>query len=153
MKIRESKAQIGGGSLLGVFSLALYFYIIPTQIIFVKQQLGVSPQYFPNILAGFLFILSLALGFQGYRGRNRINQKTYSVTWQETKLVLLTLLIIGLQIIGFEQIGYLIPAILAIAVCMFIYGHKNYVTIALVSILLPLSIKLFFEQMLQVYLP
>lgn len=153
MKIPEHKAQVWGGLLLGFFSLALYFFIIPREIVFVKQQMGVSPQYIPNILAGLLFVLSVALSVDGYRNRNKKIQKTFDITWKETKLVAITLAVIALQIIGFDTIGYLLPAMLAIAALMYIYGHKNLLTIAAVSLLLPIAIQLFFEKTLQVYLP
>ena len=153
MKIPEYKAQINGGIILGLFSLALYFFIIPREIVFVKQQMGVSPQYFPNFLAGLLFVLSVALGVDGYRSRNKKNQKVIDITWKETRLVAITLGVIALQNIGFDTIGYLIPAMLAIAALMYVYGHRNYITIVIVSVLLPVAIKLFFEKALQVYLP
>ena len=153
MKIPEYKAQIHGGIILGLFSLALYFFIIPKEIVFVKQQMGVSPQYFPNFLAGLLFVLSVALGVDGYRSRNNKNQKDIDLTWKETRLVAITLGVIALQNIGFETIGYLVPAMLAIAALMYVYGHRNYITIVAVSVLLPVAIKLFFEKTLQVYLP
>jgi len=153
MKIPEHKAQVWGGVILGLFSILLFFFIIPREIVFAKQQLGVSPQYFPNLLAGILFILSVALGIDGYRGRNKKNQKSFDITWKETRLVAITLGVIALQIVGFDTIGYLVPAMLAIATLMFMYGHKNYITIVAVSILLPVAIQLFFVKTLQVYLP
>ena len=153
MKIPEYKAQMGAGCILSIFSLLLYFVIIPKEIVFTKQQMGVSPQYYPNLLAGLLFVVSVALGVNGYRSRNRKIRQEYSVTWQEARFVIVTLGVIALQIIGFDYIGYLIPAMLAIAACMFFYGHKNYITIVLISVLLPIGIKMFFEKALQVYLP
>lgn len=153
MKIPEYKAQMGAGCVLSIFSLLLYFVVIPGEIVFTRQQMGVSPQYYPNLLAGLLFIVSIALGINGYRDRNKKVRAEYSITWKEVRFVIVTLAVIALQIIGFDHIGYLIPAMLAIAVCMFFYGHRNYITIVLISVLLPLGIKLFFEKALQVYLP
>lgn len=153
MKIPEYKAQIGGGFILGLFSLALYFFIIPKEIVFTKQQMGISPRYFPNLLAGMLFVLSVALGVDGYRSRHKRIRKTFDITWRETRLVAVTLGVIALQIIGFNTIGYLIPAMLAIAVLMHIYGHKNRITILATAVLLPIGIQLFFEKTLQVQLP
>jgi hypothetical protein len=153
MKVPEYKTQIYGGFILGLFSLILYFYIIPTEIVFTKRQMGVSPQYFPNLLAGFLFVLSIALAAVGYRNRHKKNQPEYELVWKESRLVFITLGIIALQIIGFNLIGYLIPAMLSVAACMYIYGHRNYYTIVIISILLPVAIQLFFEKTLQVYLP
>jgi membrane-associated HD superfamily phosphohydrolase len=153
MKVPEYKTQIYGGAILGLFSLILYFYIIPTEIVFTKRQMGVSPQYFPNLLAGLLFVLSIALIVDGYKNRRKKNQREYELIWKESRLVLITLGIIALQIVGFDLIGYLVPAMIAIAACMYIYGHRSHVTIVVVSILLPVSVKLFFEKALQVYLP
>ncbi|MDL2210100.1 tripartite tricarboxylate transporter TctB family protein [Desulfovibrio sp. OttesenSCG-928-O18] len=153
MKIPEYKTHIYGGIILGMVALLLYFVIIPREIVFTQQKMGVSPQYFPNLLAGMLFVLAIALGINGYRNRNRPVRREYTVVWKETRLVIFTLAVIGVQIIGFDTIGYLIPAMLAIAVCMYIYGHKNYITIVIVSVALPVGIMLFFEKTLQVYLP
>jgi membrane-associated HD superfamily phosphohydrolase len=153
MQIPESKAQIGGGIILSLFSILLYFYIIPTQILFSSRQMGVSPRFFPNALALLLLVFSLALIVDGYRMRNKKNQKVFSFAAKEVRLVFITLLVIALQIIGFQTIGYLVPAALALAVCMYLYGQRNYLKIALIAVLLPLGIKLFFVQALQVYLP
>jgi len=153
MKVPEYKTHIYGGFILGLFSLVLYFFIIPTEIVFVKQQMGVSPQYFPNLLAALLFVLSIALAVNGYRNRNKKIQREYELVWKQSRLVFITLGVIALQIIGFDTVGYLIPAILAIAASMYIYGHRNYITIGVVSVLLPVAIRLFFEKTLQVYLP
>jgi len=153
MQISESKAQMVGGTILALFAVALYFIIIPAEIIFAQVRMGVSPRYFPNLLAGLLFIFAVALAVDGYRMRDHKKMKSYSVTAKDLRIVLFTLGVIALQIIGFDLIGYLVPAMLAIAVCMYMYGQRNYLLIVLVSVLLPLGIKYFFEQMLQVALP
>ena len=81
------------------------------------------------------------------------NQRVYAFSLQETRMVAVTLAIIALQILAFDRIGYLIPAMAAIAACMYIFGHRKYLTIALVSVLLPIGIKLSFEKLLHVVLP
>ncbi len=153
VQIPEHKAQIGGAVFFGLLSLLLYFVIIPREIVFAQQKMGVSPSYFPNMLSGLLFIFAVALGVDGYRMRHRKKQRIYSFSLQETKLVAVTLILIGLQIVGFDLIGYLVPAMAAIAACMYVFGHRNYLTIIVISVLLPVAIKLFFEKMLQVSLP
>ena len=153
VRIPEYKAQIYGGVILGIFALLLYFVIIPREIVFTRHQMGVSPAYFPNLLAGLLFILSICLAVDGYWKKTKKTQKEFVFIWKETRLVLVTLLVIALQTIGFDTIGYLIPAILAIAVLMYVYGHRKYITIAAVSVALPVTVKFFFESTLQVYLP
>ena len=153
MQIPESKAQMYGGTILAIFALVLFFLIIPAEIVFVTQKMGVSPRYFPNALAWMLFAFSVGLVVDGYRSRNKKKQRFYAVNAKEVRIVFLTLGIIALQIIGFDTIGYLIPAGLALAACMYLYGQRNYLIIILISVLLPFGIKLFFENTLQVYLP
>ncbi len=153
IQIPEYKAQIGGAVFFGILALLLYFVIIPREIVFAKQQMGVSPSYFPNMLCGLLFVFSLALGIDGYRSRNNKKQNFYAFSLKETRLVAITLVIIALQILAFDQIGYLVPAMAAIAACMYVFGHRNYITIVLISVLLPIGIKMSFEKLLQVTLP
>lgn len=153
MRIPEYKARIGGGIFMALFALALYFFIIPAEINLVRQKIGASPRLFPNILAWGLFLFSVALTVEGYKIRNDEHQNSYTFGWKESRIVLATLGIIAVQAIGFDAIGYLIPASLALAACMYLYGQRNYLLIILISVLLPLGIKLFFAKTLQVYLP
>jgi hypothetical protein len=152
-QIPEYKAQIGGAVFFGLLSLLLFFVIIPREIVFAQQKMGVSPSYFPNLLSGLLFIFAVALGVDGYWMRKKKKQRVYTFSLQETKMVTITLIIIALQILAFDQIGYLIPAMAAIAACMYVFGHRKYLMIVLVSVLLPIGIKMSFEKLLQVTLP
>lgn len=151
VRISEYKAQIGGGIIFAIFSVLLYFVIIPSQIAVTRQQMGVSPRFFPELLAALLFLFSVGLAIGGWRMRDRKNQKEIVFESKEVRLVLLTLGVISLQTVGFELVGYLIPAILAIAVCMYMYGQRNWLKIVLVSVLVPVGIKYLFS--LQMYLP
>jgi membrane-associated HD superfamily phosphohydrolase len=153
VSIPEYKAQIGGGIFFSALALLLYFVIIPREIVFEQQKTGVSPAYFPNLLSGLLFIFAVALGVDGYRSRLRKNQQVYTFSLREVKMVAIALAIIALQTLAFDRIGYLVPAIVAIAACMLVFGHKSYLTVVLLSVGLPIAIKLFFEKMLQVTLP
>ena len=85
MRISESKAQMFGGALLSLFALILYFVIIPAEIVFSRVQMGVSPRYFPNLLAGLLFVFAVALAVDGYRMRDRKNMKEYSITAKDLR--------------------------------------------------------------------
>ena len=153
MKIPEYKAQIGGGILLALFSILLHFVLIPWQISLPRQHMGISPRFYPELLAGLLFILAIALALEGWRMREKKNQAVFTFESKEVRLVVLTLAIISLQIIAFNLIGYLIPAILAMAVCMYLYGQRSWLKIVLLSVSIPVSIKLIFEYGMQVHLP
>ena len=152
MKISESKAEQGAGLLLAVFSLTLYFVIIPGQIQDVKT-FGVSPRFMPNIVAMSILILSSSLFISGYLCRHNEQQKTYTINAAETKLVLVSLLLIALNIVALDYLGYIITTILALGTLMHIYGQKNKKLIILVAVLTPLVIYQFFTKLLQMTLP
>ena len=151
VRISEYKAQIGCGIFFAAFAIILYFILIPSQIEVTRQQIGQSPRFFPELLAGLLFLFAVGLTASGWRMRDKKNQKEIVFEAKEVKLVLVTLAIISLQTIGFAFIGYLIPAILAMAVCMYAYGQRNWLKIVLISVLVPVGIKYLFS--LQMYLP
>ena len=51
------------------------------------------------------------------------------------------------------HIGFVFSTILLLLAAMLIYGHKNKLTVVLVSILLPIALKLLFQYVLKVALP
>lgn len=152
MTLNESRVGIFGGIFWILFGLFLYFYLIPGQIADARQY-GVSPRYVPNAVAGLISLFGVAMSITGYRGRNKKNQAQYTFNARELRFIAFSLLVIMANIIAFTYIGYLVPAMFAIAVLMYGYGNRNYIKIALCSVIVPLCIKLFFAYTLQMYLP
>lgn len=152
MKITESQAEKYGGMILSIFSLILYFLIIPTQISNVENVL-VSPQSFPKALAIVLLILSLCLFASGIKKNKKDDQKIYSISFSEIKLVLITLGIVAAYILVVKYLGYLITTIIALGILMFIYGQRKRKTILIVSIMVPILIEVFFTKLMKIHLP
>ncbi len=152
MEITESKAEQAGGIILGVFSLVLYFVIIPAEIASVKG-IGVSPRFLPEAVGLLLLFLSVALFINGYGKRNAEGQKVYQLSPLEGKLVIKTLVVIAAYIIVFELIGYIIPSILTLGLLMYMYGQRRKKLIVGIAVLLPVFIYFAFTKLLHMPLP
>ncbi|MDL2209617.1 tripartite tricarboxylate transporter TctB family protein [Desulfovibrio sp. OttesenSCG-928-O18] len=152
MTFNESRVGIFGGIFWILFGMFLYFYLIPDQIADAKQY-GVSPRYVPNAVAGLICLIGAAMSVTGYLGRNKKKQAQYTFHARELRFIVFSLLVIMGNIVAFTYVGYLAPAMVAIAVLMYGYGNRNYIKIALYSVIVPLCIKYFFAYTLQMYLP
>lgn len=152
MKANESKAEQAGGVILFIVSLLLLFVIIPIQIKDITTQ-GVPPRFMPQVLSGILLVLSVFLFYSGYKKKNTKGQKEYSITKQELKLVLITLGVVGIDIILYKFIGFIFTSIVTLAFLQYIFGQHKIWKIILVSIFLPVLISLFFNKALMINLP
>lgn len=152
MKITESSVEKYGGLLLAVFSLILYFIIIPLQVGDVKKAV-VTPQSLPNALTLFMFFLSICLFISGYHKSKKSDQKIYTINISEIKLVVLSLVVIAVYILVIKYLGYLITTVIALAILMYAFGQRKLIKILSVSILVPIAIQLFFTNLMKIYLP
>ncbi len=152
MKFSEATAEQVTGVSLGVFSLLLYFVLIPWQIADVKVA-GVTPRFLPEALAIFMLILSICLFVNGYGKRTNVGQKYYSFAPKETALVVKSLLILSGYIVLLEVLGYLLTTIAALGLLMYMYGQRRIKILIPVTIGLPVVIYLFFTKVLQIVLP
>ena len=152
MNIPESKVDQAGGLILGVFSLLLYFVIIPAEVVDV-HKFGLSPRFLPETVSLFLLFLACSLFVSGYRKKGQENQKIYTVNPQELKLIGKSLALFVLYVIAFDLFGYMIPTIIALSIFMYMYGQRKIKLLATISIGLPIAIYLFFTKALQMVLP
>ncbi len=152
MNIKESRVDQIGGIILGIFSLLLYFVIIPLEV-GDTSKFGVSPRFLPQILALLLMFLSICQVISGYKKRGQEDQKIYTINPNELKLILKSLGVFIIYIIALNITGYLITTVVALAVFMFLYGQRNIKRIVLVSVGIPIAIYLFFTKALTMVLP
>jgi hypothetical protein len=61
--------------------------------------------------------------------------------------------VISGNIVAFNYIGYIIPAVACMAILMLLYGNRSYIKIAIYSISIPVVIYYFFKITMQMYLP
>ncbi|MDP3387774.1 MAG: tripartite tricarboxylate transporter TctB family protein [Eubacteriales bacterium] len=152
MKIKESKAEIFIGLFLFIFALLLLFYIIPTQIRFVPSA-TTSPRLMPRFVAIIIGVLSLTMMFFGYLKRNRLNQKEFSISQKEAKLVILTLIVIAIYTMAVKYIRYIPTTIISLAFLMWAFGQKSKIKLVLISTAVPIVIYVFFTNFLKIRLP
>ncbi len=152
MNFTESKVDQVGGIILGVFSLLLYFVIIPAEVVDV-QKFGVSPRFFPKTMALFLLFLAICLFVSGYRKKRQEKQKIYAINPKELKLIMKSVILFACYIIAFNLFGYMIPTIAALAMFMYMYGQRKTRLLITISVGLPIVIYLFFTKALQMVLP
>jgi len=152
MEITESKAERAGGIILGVFSLLLYFVLIPAEIADAKA-LGVSPRFLPQAVGILLFTLSVALFISGYKKRNLSGQKVFKLSPLEGKLVIKSLAIVAAYIVAFELAGYIVPSIVTLALLMYMYGQRRKTLLVAISVGFPLFVYFAFTRLLHMVLP
>ncbi len=152
MEITESRAEQAGGVILGVFSLLLYFVIIPAEIADARSM-GVSPRFMPEAVAILLFILAVLLFISGYRKKGQPGQKTFSLSRHEAVLVMKSLAMVAVYIIMFDLVGYIISTMVTLGLLMYMYGQRKKKVLVSVTLALPVLFYLFFTKVLNMVLP
>lgn len=152
MKVQEGKATQFIAIFLLIFSLLLYLVIIPDQVSDTRT-FGVSPRVMPDVIALVLVFLSVCLFFSGRATAKKANQKVYTFEPAAMKLVLLAVAVLIVYQLVVYTVGFIITAALFVAVLMFATGQRSKVTIGAISVILPVSIYMFFNKILQMYLP
>ena len=74
MNFAESKVEQAGGILLSIFSLIVYFLVIPAEIS-GSRGIGVSPRFMPELVCMILFVFAICLFVSGYKKRNNVRQR------------------------------------------------------------------------------
>lgn len=152
MSLTESKAAKILGAVFAVMGLVLYFVIIPWQIKDVGADFP-TPRSFPNLLAGLLVILGASLLVSGIKQKDAANQKVYSITKKEARLVLVTLLLMVVYVISLYFVPYIPATIVILALMIFIYGQRSPVKLAAASVAVPIIIYLAFTYVLKFNMP
>ncbi len=155
MVLNESKADKILGVFFTVLGLVLLVFIIPWQIAYVEGGYP-QPRFFPNIIAGLMVVLGICLFVTGLRKDKNTkleDQETYTFVPRETRLVLLTLLIVVIYVAALNFISYIPATMIFLAVMMLLYGQRKPLRIILVAVILPIIIYLGFTYGLQLRMP
>jgi len=155
MSLNESKAEKILGIVFAVFGVLLLAVIIPSQIAYVKNAYP-QPRFFPNIIAGLITVLGVALFATGLHKGKKPDQEggeTYSLNFKEARLVLLTLVILGVYVAAMYVIPYLPATMIFLAVMITLYGQRNPLKIILPAVGLPIIIYFGFTYGLMLRMP
>lgn len=152
MSLTESKAERILGIVFAALGLMLYVVIIPWQIKDVGAEFP-TPRSFPNLLAGLLILLGIVLFASGIKHKDASDQKIYSISKTEAKLVIVTLLLMVIYVISLYFVPYIPATIVILALMIFIYGQRSPVKIAAASVIVPVVIYLAFTYILKFNMP
>ncbi len=150
MKLCERTAEVLIGFCILVFSAATLL-IIPGQIELIEGA-SPGPRTLPTFYAWGMLVLASLLIVRGalYGDRKKI---VLSFTKKETLLVLFTLIAMCVCTFALDYLPYVPVTAMTLAVMMWVFGLRNYVTIGLVSVGFPVLVSLFFKYVLRLVLP
>ncbi|RLA79817.1 MAG: hypothetical protein DRG33_03405 [Deltaproteobacteria bacterium] len=132
--------------ILFLFSVALYFFIIPWGVEGAGEGgTGLSPDFMPRWIAVALASLSL-LHFFVARGEGKGVRLFH-------QRVLISIALFVLYIAITPLLGYLVASVLIMAVYLLHFGVRRWHTVVLLSILFPVVLYLFFAKVMLVVLP
>jgi putative tricarboxylic transport membrane protein len=140
------------GLIVSIFALTLVLWLIPRFVSdYATGEQGLSPRFFPYLIAFMMVLLSAILIFKALRpDAEQIKEET------SRPFDLSTLICIGV-FIAYQQaisiIGFIPASFLALVSLMLLYGFRNWLTIGIYSALLIAVLSFFFEKVAQVPLP
>ena len=152
MSLKESRMEQLAGLFLSLFSLLLYFVIIPWQIERVERA-HPSPRSFPEAIAALLFVLAICLFVSGWRKRSRPDQKVFRMSQEELRQSFVTLLVMGGYTLSLYVLPYLPATMAALGGLMWIYGQRKWWKLSLAVLVLPGAIYMAFTSLLKLRLP
>jgi len=140
------------GGVILLFSLVLMFWLIPDFVTdYATGERGLSPRFFPYLVALTIALLSSVLIYKALRPPE--NQAPPETSRQVDRS---TLICIGV-FIAYQQaisvIGFIPASFLALISMMVLYGFRNWLTIGIFSTALIAVLSFFFEKVAQVPLP
>lgn len=154
MSLKEGKAEIILGIFFTVLGILFLAVIIPAQIKYVEGAYP-QPRFFPNLICALMSVLGISLLAGGLKKKkvDANDQEVYSLTWQEGKLVLVTLGVLIVYIFSMKWIPYLPATIVVTGALVTLYGQKSKLKIILTAILVPVIIYVGMTYGLMVKLP
>ncbi|MBW2038081.1 MAG: tripartite tricarboxylate transporter TctB family protein [Deltaproteobacteria bacterium] len=136
------------GVILFVFSLALYFIIIPYEVeqISERTSTGLNPAFMPELTAFVLAFLSLLLIV---KKREALQER---VRLFPLRVIITILLFIAYMVLT-PLIGYLPATFLILPIYLLSFGMRRWKTVVVLSIIFPFILYLFFAKVMLVMLP
>lgn len=147
--------DVVSGAVLLLASLAL-LVVIPDQVVTTEAP-TLTPAFVPTVMAISIAVLSLILLIQGLltlrSAGGATPAKPAGSPVRGVLNVAAVILVIALQTALLTRAGYLGATGLAVGVLALLYGHRNWWQIALLVVLTPPAIMVFFRYTMLVLLP
>ncbi len=113
-----------------------------------------GPSTFPNVVLTVMCVCSAIVVVQEFLKLSRAeNTEENALTWKDYGRVIILMAGILVYILVMPTLGFIIPTMLLVALCMALFGEKNVLLLASVSIVAPLAVFFLFKKILAVPLP
>ena len=149
MKQRLNYDQMTG-LMLFVFSVLLYFLIIPYGIPHRQEGHGLNPAFMPNLITLVLGGFSLLIILQRHMAKEATAEK--KVPLFSKRVVITVLLFIAYMIIT-PIIGYLPATFMILPSYLIFWGFRKPIPIVVMTLCVPLILYWFFAKVMLVMLP
>jgi hypothetical protein len=158
---KAPKSDIVPAVLLIVFSIILYWIIIPGQIHIPSQVKSafLSPAFAPRVFTLFLGLMALVLLLMTFvhlrpgsptPSIERVNKQGIL---REEGVVVTILIICFVFALSIKYFGMVIPSILFLGSMMSYFGQRKSVLVLIIMLLVPLILYFFFHDLANVVLP
>ncbi len=135
-----------------LFSLVLYFGIIPREVESSGTLAGLQPAFMPNIVAVFLGLVGLAL-IVGNPSREKSQDE--EITWGGLfcPSVWISLGVLFFYPFGAERLGYIVTSVAVLFFFLIYFGCRHKGLMVALSLGVPLGLYWFFAKVMLVMLP
>ncbi len=142
-----------GGAFL-VLGLALLFVLIPVGVDAPRkvQIAALAPSYYPNLIAIAMAVLGLAIVVRAVMS-NGDNGRLAGAPAAAVAKVCSVVLVLFATAYLLPFLGFVLASTIALIVLMLLAGERNPVTVALVAVLLPAVLYLFFTKLANIPIP
>lgn len=148
------KDFITGVALFGLGLIGL-FWVIPQGVgsFGGEASLALSASFWPYAIGSLFTVLGFMLLVQGglelARSPKKKDRTSYVIPWS---MVLAILLLIPYYLFA-EKFGFLLTSMVAFAAYALLAGEKSYKSLAVLAVVVPLAITVFFIHVAQVLVP
>jgi hypothetical protein len=119
--------------LFGVFTI---YFLIPTQIEVTEEYelKSLSPAFFPLVAAWIVTGLSVILMISLLRSRNRRQEDTLEISWNDEFRVIAVIGIAVLYIFAFKYVGFIPASCLCLASLFWLQGKRRPLGLVFLSV-------------------
>jgi len=142
--------DFGFAALIGLASLYL-FIAAPLYIDkVVLEPEEIPPIFFPRVVLGAVFLLTLGVMLRLLLGRSNIR---VDLTWRGVQRVAVLFVSMLLYILVFKRLGFILTTGLLIFFQSWYYGNRSWIKLVLVTVIFPPVVYILFRQIFHIYLP
>ncbi len=158
-KMKKGFKEVYTGSILLLFSLAMYFIIIPMNIKSYAVY-GLPPSFFPKVVSAALAIFSLMLLISGIReggagvfSKKELAEHFKSINTRTVRNIGTVFGVFVLYLIGLGTVGFLISTPIIIVLLGLAFRWKRYVVLTVLALLTTVILYVIFGKVLGSPLP